>query len=62
MCTRWHELRHLLRNRTYDPLRPGTRVRREIADPEELLRVLADSFGLSFPPGTMFNRPSFDEP
>ena len=56
------ELRHLLRNRTYDPLRPGTRVRREIADPEELLRVLADSFGLSFPPGTMFNRPSFDEP
>jgi N-hydroxyarylamine O-acetyltransferase len=36
--------------------------RREIADPDELLAVLAEHFGLELPPGTRFTCPALDWP
>ncbi len=49
------EVRLALRNRTLYEQRPGREtVVRELADDEEVLRVLAERFGLRFPAGTRF--------
>jgi N-hydroxyarylamine O-acetyltransferase len=50
--------RYLLRNREFMVIEPtGTRTE-TLADDEELLRVLAERFGLRFPPGTVFRMAS----
>lgn len=50
------EARHVLRNRELIVDRGGGRVeRRALVDDEELLRVLAATFGLAFPAGTRFD-------
>ncbi|HEV3167876.1 MAG TPA: arylamine N-acetyltransferase [Isosphaeraceae bacterium] len=47
------EARHILRARVYVVERPDRKpVSREIHDDTELLHLLADTFGLHFPPGT----------
>lgn len=48
------ELRYRLRNRELVLDRGGTVTRRELADDDELLSVLAEVFGLRFPAGTRF--------
>ena len=48
------EVRYLLRNRELVLDRGGTVTRRVLADDDELLAVLAEVFGLSFPAGTRF--------
>src|SRR5512134_996290 len=48
------EVRYRLRNRELVLDRGGTVTRRELADDDELLSVLADVFGLRFPAGTRF--------
>jgi N-hydroxyarylamine O-acetyltransferase len=48
------EVRHVLRNRELTVARGGETRTRTVADDEELLRVLTDTFGLAFPPGTRF--------
>jgi N-hydroxyarylamine O-acetyltransferase len=49
------EVRLALRNRTLFEQRPGQETTvRELADDEEVLRVLDERFGLHFPPGTRF--------
>jgi N-hydroxyarylamine O-acetyltransferase len=53
------EVRYALRNREYEEVRAEGRTRREIASPEELLALLADTFHLRFPPGTRFRQPAF---
>jgi len=42
--------------------RDGSAERRGIADPDELLAVLAEHFGLALPAGTRFACPAFDWP
>ena len=42
--------------------RDGVAERREITDPDELLAVLAEHFGLALPPGTRFDCPALDWP
>jgi N-hydroxyarylamine O-acetyltransferase len=49
------ELRTMLRNRELVLDRGGTVTRRVLADDDELLAVLAETFGLRFPAGTRFN-------
>ena len=50
--------RHTLLNREFTTRLPdGTAQKREIADPDELLALLAETFGLHFPPGTRFGPP-----
>jgi N-hydroxyarylamine O-acetyltransferase len=48
------EVRYLLRNRELVLDRGGTVTRRVLADDDELLTVLAETFGLRFPAGTRF--------
>jgi N-hydroxyarylamine O-acetyltransferase len=48
------EARYLLRNRDFSIARGTTTISRQITDDDELLRVLAESFGLLFPEGTRF--------
>lgn len=48
------EVRYRLRNRELVLDRGGTVTRRELADDDELLAVLAEVFGLRFPAGTRF--------
>lgn len=48
------EVRYRLRNRELVLDRGGTVTRRELADDDELLSVLAEVFGLRFPAGTRF--------
>lgn len=52
-------VRYTLRDRSFEELRPDSRVRREIAGPEELLALLGERFGLHFAPGTWFRSPDF---
>jgi N-hydroxyarylamine O-acetyltransferase len=49
------EARFLLRNREFTIDRGDTAQSRMLADDDELLAVLADTFGLRFPAGTRFN-------
>lgn len=49
------EARFLLRNREFTVDRGDTAQSRVLADDDELLTVLAETFGLGFPPGTRFN-------
>lgn len=51
--------RHVLRNRTYSVVRGGTTEVREVQDPEDLLGLLREVFGLEFPAGTRFRNPEF---
>ena len=48
------EVRYKLRNRELVLDRGGTLTRRVLADDDELLAVLAETFGLRFPAGTRF--------
>ena len=48
------EVRYRLRNRELVLDRGATLIRRVLADDDELLAVLAETFGLSFPAGTRF--------
>jgi N-hydroxyarylamine O-acetyltransferase len=50
-------VRYTLRGRAFTVERDGQETTRTIADDEELLRLLADPFGLEFPPGTRFRSP-----
>ena len=51
------DARHALRDRELTVDRGGGRVeRRTLAGEDELLAVLAGTFGLRFPPGTRFER------
>jgi len=49
------EVRYMLRNRELVLDRGGTVTRRMLADNDELLAVLAETFGLRFPAGTRFS-------
>ena len=53
------EGRHVLRDRTYTVTRQGRAEVRELTEPEELLQLLRDVFGLRFPAGTRFRNPVF---
>ncbi len=46
------EVRHVLRDRTYEQLRPDSRTQRTVADDDELRALLADTFDIPLPPGT----------
>jgi N-hydroxyarylamine O-acetyltransferase len=48
------EARYILRGRELTTQRPGSETSRTIVDNEELLQVLAETFGLVFPRGTRF--------
>ncbi len=48
------DVRYTLRNRDYTEDRGTGIVQRTLADDDEVLRVLAGTFGLEFPPGTRF--------
>lgn len=48
------EVRYMLRNREFVLDRGGTVTHRTLADNDELLAVLAQTFGLRFPAGTRF--------
>lgn len=51
--------RFMLRNRDFTVIEPGgSRTKQRLDDDEQLLQVLADPFGLRFPPGTTFPIPS----
>jgi N-hydroxyarylamine O-acetyltransferase len=51
------DARYVLRNREFTVVRGEQATTRTVEDDEELLRVLAESFGLDFPPGTRFQAP-----
>jgi N-hydroxyarylamine O-acetyltransferase len=53
------EGRHVLRNRTYSVTRGGATDVRDVKDPDELLQLLREVFGLEFPAGTRFRNPAF---
>ncbi len=55
----WPERRWILRNRDLVLREKGGIETETIRDPEHLLEVLSDRFGLSFPPGTRFAQPVF---
>ena len=55
----WPEKRAILRNRELVVREDGTSTTAPIRDPEHLLEVLDNVFGLTFPPGTRFSRPEF---
>jgi N-hydroxyarylamine O-acetyltransferase len=46
--------RYMLHGREFVVERGGETTTRELADDEDLLRILATAFGLDFPPGTHF--------
>lgn len=52
-------VRRILRDRTLTILRGGEVEVAEVQDPEDLLRVLRETFGLDFPAGTRFRSPDF---
>ena len=52
-------VRYTLRDRSFEELRPASRVRRELADEAELMAVLLEVFGLRLPAGTRFRNPRF---
>ena len=52
------DVRYTLRDRDYSEDRAGDVVRRALGDEDEVLDVLAGTFGLRFPPGTRFRAPS----
>jgi N-hydroxyarylamine O-acetyltransferase len=51
------QVRYTLRGREFSVERDGREATRTVADDDELLRVLAEAFGLEFPPGTRFRSP-----
>ena len=55
--SRTPEVRQVLRNRELEVRRGGQATLRTIESDEELLHVLAECFGLRFPPGTRFQSP-----
>jgi N-hydroxyarylamine O-acetyltransferase len=55
------EARYVLRNRTFTVERAGEVSERTLKSDDELLGVLAETFGLEFPPGTRFPLPA-DKP
>jgi N-hydroxyarylamine O-acetyltransferase len=48
------EARYVLRNRTFTVERAGDVRERTLTSDDELRGVLAETFGLEFPPGTRF--------
>ena len=56
------EVRYIIRNRELIVERGDTETIRQIADDEELLSVLAQTFGLNFPAGTRFRIPGGSPP
>jgi N-hydroxyarylamine O-acetyltransferase len=48
------DMRRILRNRDYSEERDGATILRTLGSDDEVLDVLAESFGLEFPPGTRF--------
>jgi N-hydroxyarylamine O-acetyltransferase len=50
------DMRFTLRDRDYSEERGAEMMRRTLADDDEVLDVLAETFGLKFPPGTRFQR------
>jgi len=48
------DMRRILRNRDYSEERDGATILRTLASDDEVLDVLAESFGLEFPRGTRF--------
>src|SRR6185295_5670328 len=57
----WPEGWLVLRNRDLTLREGGVTTSETIRDPEHLLEVLRDRFGLAFPVGTRFARPEFPE-
>jgi N-hydroxyarylamine O-acetyltransferase len=55
----WPERRAILRNRDLTIREGRVAETLTVRDPEHLLEVLDDRFGLAFPPGTRFSRPEF---
>jgi N-hydroxyarylamine O-acetyltransferase len=55
----WPERRAILRNRELVLRSPDGEDRQPIRDPEHLLAVLEEHFGLVFPKGTRFAQPEF---
>ncbi len=55
----WPERRLVLRNRDLTLREGGATTIETIRDPEHLLEVLDERFGLAFPTGTRFARPEF---
>lgn len=55
----WPERRVILRNRDLTVRDGHVTETTTVRDPEHLLEVLDDHFGLAFPPGTRFSRPEF---
>jgi len=55
--SRHPELRQTLHNHDLEVVRDGQATRRTVQSDEELLVVLAENFGLHFPPGTQFRSP-----
>lgn len=54
------EARYILRNRNFIMDRGGSEETAKIQSPEELLELLGNRFGLTFPPGTRFKNPAFN--
>jgi N-hydroxyarylamine O-acetyltransferase len=50
------EARFILHDRDFTVARGGETISRTVADDDGLLRLLAETFGLEFPPGTRFPR------
>ena len=50
------DVRYTLRDRDYSEDRGAEIMQRTLADDDEVLDVLAGTFGLEFPPGTRFGR------
>jgi len=55
----WPERRLILRNRDLFERAEGKETSETVRDPEHLLAILRDRFGLAFPAGTRFARPDF---
>ena len=55
----WPERRVVLRNRDLTVREGCAAETMTVRDPEHLLEVLDDHFGLAFPPETRFSRPEF---
>jgi N-hydroxyarylamine O-acetyltransferase len=55
----WPGRRAILRNRELARRDGGESRAEAIRDPDHLLHVLGEVFGLAFPPGTRFSRPEF---
>ena len=51
--------RAILRNREFSRVSDGTSRTESVRDPNHLLEILGEHFGLSFPAGTRFQKPEF---